>query len=202
MKALLFDIGGVLLTNGWDADARKRAAEHFAFDWQEFQARHDAVVSDLETGRITLQEYLAAAVFSEPRAFSPDAFRKFMQEQSHPDSEALAFVAELARSRTYFLATLNNESKELNEYRIARFRLRDYFDVFFSSCYLGIMKPDESIFRRVLELTQRSPSDCVFVDDREANVAAARRVGMHAIRYVDVAQLRAELPDSTKDRAG
>lgn len=194
--ALFFDVGGVILTNGWDRAARQSAAETFGFDWEEFQERHELVVADFDTGRIGLEEYLDRTIFSEPREFTRDAFKNFMREQSRPYPEALAFLAELAQSRKYLLAALNNESKELNEYRIGRFHLTDYFALFFSSCFLGVRKPDEKIYRLVLEVTQRSPGDCLFVDDRALNVECARRVGMRAIQYRDVAQLRGELRDS------
>ena len=191
--ALFFDVGGVLLTNGWDRPARRRAAEHFAFDWDEFQDRHELVISDFETGRIGLMGYLERTVLCQPRTFTEDEFKAFMLAQSQPYPEALAFIAELARSGQYFLATLNNESKELNDYRIERFHLRDYFALFFSSCFLGIRKPDEKIYRLALDVIQRSPEECLFVDDRTINVNCARRLGMRAIQYQNVAELREAL---------
>ena len=116
--------------------------------------------------------------FCQPRAFTEDEFKAFMLAQSQPYPEALAFIAELARSGQYLLATLNNESKELNDYRIERFHLRDYFALFFSSCFLGIRKPDEKIYRLALDVIQRGPEECLFVDDRTLNVNCARRLGM------------------------
>lgn len=191
--ALFFDVGGVLLTNGWDRPARRRACERFALDWDEFENRHELVVSDFELGRIGLEEYLDRTVFFEPREFARDAFIAFMWEQSQPYPEALEFITELAHSGKYLLATLNNESEALNVYRIERFHLRDSFDVFFSSCYLGARKPDEKIYRVALKVTQRNPGECWFVDDRGLNVEAARRVGMRAIQYRNVSELREQL---------
>ncbi|HWR52901.1 MAG TPA: HAD family phosphatase [Bryobacteraceae bacterium] len=204
MKTALFvDVGGVLLTNGWDRGSRQMAAERFGLDWDEFQERHELVVSDFDTGRIGLEEYLDRTVFAEPRDFTRDTFKTFMWEQSRPYPEALEFLAELAQSRKYLLATLNNESRELNQYRIRRFHLTDYFTLFFSSCFLGVRKPDEKIYRLVLEVTQHSPGDCLFVDDRALNVECARRVGMRAIQYRNVAGLREELRRSEMtDHAG
>jgi putative hydrolase of the HAD superfamily len=113
-----------------------------------------------------------------------------MWAQSQPYPESLAMVAELARSKQYLLATLNNESRELNEYRIERFHLGDYFTAFFSSAFLGVRKPDEKIYQMALEITQRRPDECLFVDDRELNVESARRSGMQAIQFRNPAQLR------------
>ena len=191
--ALFFDVGGVLLTNAWDQPARRKAAEHFKLDWEEFQARHENIVYDFEIGRVGLGEYLDRSVFYRPRAFTRDDFSDFMYSQSQPYPEALALIGELAHSRTYLLATLNNESAELNRYRIQRFQLNNYFALFFSSCFLGVRKPDEKIYRLALEVTQRSPEECLFIDDRASNVQSARRVGMRAIKYQNTAELRQEL---------
>jgi putative hydrolase of the HAD superfamily len=191
--ALFFDVGGVVLTNAWDRAARRRAAEHFSLDREDFEGRHELAVSDFETSRIGLEEYLDRTVFCASRPFTRDAFKAFMREQSQADPEALAFVGELAHSQRYLLATLNNESKELNEYRIEQFHLRDYFGLFFSSCYLGMRKPDEKIYRLALEVTQRSPEECLFVDDRAINIEGARRAGIPAIQYRGVAKLREDL---------
>jgi putative hydrolase of the HAD superfamily len=183
----------VILTNGWDRHSREKAAQQFGLDWDDFQERHELVVSDFDTGRLGLEAYLDRTVFAEPRPFSRESFKSFMRNQSQPYPDALAFLAEVAGSGKYVIAALNNESKELNDYRIARFDLTDYFSLFFSSCYLGVRKPDEKLYRIALEVTQRKPEECLFVDDRAVNVEVARRIGMRAIHYRDVDQLRRAL---------
>jgi putative hydrolase of the HAD superfamily len=190
--ALFIDLGGVVLSNGWDRAARQRAVEHFGLDADEFRQRHDQAVNGWELGRITLEEYLDRTVFYCPRPFSREAFRSFMLAQSRVEPEALALVGRLARPGR-LLAALNNEGAELNEYRIRTFGLRRYFRLFLSSCYLGLRKPDPQIFRLALQLTQCSPDEVVFVDDRAENVEAARSVGLPAIHYQNVRQLEAEL---------
>jgi putative hydrolase of the HAD superfamily len=116
-----------------------------------------------------------------------------MFERSQPYPEPLAFLGELARSDRYYMASLNNESREINEYRIHRFHLRDYFKAFFSSCYLGVRKPEEQIYRLALEIAQREPGECVFIDDRGLNLECAREIGMNAIQFKSVTQLREDL---------
>src|SRR6478672_11216693 len=193
ITALFFDIGGVLLSNGWDRNTRRQTAAHFHLDWDTLEERHELVVADFETGRISLDEYLDRTVFHEARSFSREEFEAAMRAQSQPDPDALAVAAELAGTRRYLMAMLNNESRELNEYRIEQFRLRDYFSVFCSSCYVGLRKPDPRIYTLALDLTQRSGAECVFIDDRPLNADAARRAGMRAIRFESAAQLRREL---------
>src|SRR4051812_10640328 len=146
VPTLFFDLGGVLLTNAWDTGARKRAAETFGLDFQEFQTRHEMLKTAFETGRLSLDMYLRKAVFHTPRPFSPADFRDFMFAQSQPLGETLAWVRGLARSQRCRLFTLNNESAELHEYRVSTFHLDEIFSGFLVSCYLGQVKPDEGIY--------------------------------------------------------
>ncbi len=193
VTALFWDVGGVLLTNGWDTPSRQEAAERFGLAWEEFEERHQLVVTPFETGRLTLDEYLERTVFYRPRHFGADDFKTFMFAQSRPRPATLATVERLARTKRYFLAALNNESLDLNLYRIRQFGLRNYFTAFFSSCFLGVKKPEEAIFRLALQITQRAPEECLFIDDRPVNLECARQRGMAAIQYQDPAQLRDEL---------
>ncbi len=193
--AVFFDVGGVVLTNAWDRPARLRAAENFQLDWDTFEERHQAVVADFETGRMRLESYFEHTVFHEPRTFTREQFQEFMLEQSKPCPPGLAVLERLARAKRCLLATLNNESLDLNRHRIERFRLRDFFEVFFSSCYLGVRKPDERIYRLALEITQRRADECLFVDDRPLNVECAARIGMRTLRYTDAPELEQRLRD-------
>jgi putative hydrolase of the HAD superfamily len=189
----LFDVGGVILTNGWDRPARRRAAERFELDWDDCEERHELVICDFELGRMGLDDYLDQTVFYQPRPFTREEFKSFVYAQSQTYPESLAIVADLSRSGKYLLATLNNESRDLNRYRIERFRLRDYFAAFFCSGFLGVGKPDQRIFQLAMEITQRSPDECLFVDDRALNVEVAQGLGMGGIQYQNATQLRSEL---------
>jgi len=193
VSTLFWDNGGVILTNGWDRDARKKAVETFHLDWADFEDRHELMLNDFEEGRIGLDEYLRRTVFYRERAFSLDAFQQFMFERYQPFPESLDFLQNLARGRKYMMAALNNESLEINEYRIRAFSLRDYFEAFFSSCYLGMRKPGAEIYSKVLKITQCAPAECVLIDDRGLNLECARELGMNTIQFQNVAQLRAEL---------
>ncbi len=193
VTTLFWDVGGVILSNAWDRAAREQAANKFKLDWEDFQDRHELASPEFETGQITLDEYLKRAIFYCSRAFTPKQFKEFMFAQSRVLPESRAIVDRLARSEKYFLATINNEGMELNLYRIERFGLRKDFEAFFSSCFLGARKPDEAIYRIALQVMQRDPEECVFIDDRPLNLECARRLGIRAIHFQNAAQLRAEL---------
>jgi putative hydrolase of the HAD superfamily len=193
ISTILWDFGGVLLTNGWDRGARRQAAEKFHLDWDEFEDRHELLLSAFETGKVSLSEYLQRVIFYRERSFTRADFEKFLFEQSQPMPESLAVLSELAGSGRYFNAALNNESLELNEYRVKQFHLADYFDAFFSSCYLACRKPDPKIYRLALYITQSAAEECLFVDDRALNLECARDLGMRTIQFKSASQLRANL---------
>ena len=193
VTALFFDVGGVLLTNGWDRPSRQAAAKKFGLDWDDFEDRHELLLNAFEVGELNLDEYLKRVVFYRERPFARQEFVDFIHSQSQPMPETLAVLGRLAATRKYLIGALNNESRDLNEYRIRQFRLRKYFDVFLSSCYLGVRKPDEAIYELALSITQRAGKECVFIDDRALNLECARELGMHTIQFQNVAQLQTDL---------
>ncbi len=193
VTTLFWDNGGVILTNGWDRGSRKNAVEKFRLDWADFEDRHELMLNAFECGEANLDEYLQRVVFYRDRSFTQQQFRQFMFEQSQALPEALAFAKKLAATKRQMHAALNNESLEINDYRIKTFGLRDCFSAFFSSCYLGVRKPDRGIYNLALKITQRDPAECVMIDDRGLNLECAREMGMHTILVEDVAQLRGDL---------
>jgi putative hydrolase of the HAD superfamily len=195
IRALFWDVGGVLLSNAWDHTQREQALERFGLDAKQFNERHELIVSSFERGKISLEDYLERTVFYRPRGFSRDEFRSFMYSLSVPDRDALAFAKGLADSRKCRMGTINNESRELNLYRIEKFGMREIFSVFVSSCFVGLRKPEEAIYRLALDLTQQAPEECCFIDDRALNLEMAKRLGMHTIEMHGVEPLRASLQE-------
>ncbi len=193
IRAIFWDVGGVLLTNAWDHTQRSAALEHFHLDEEEFHDRHEMVVSSFERGKITLDEYLDRTVFYRPRSFAKNEFRDFMYELSLPLPGVLEFARALSDSGKYFMGTINNESRELNAYRIEKFGMRKIFRVFISSCFVGLRKPERDIYRVALETTQFPSEECCFIDDRELNLECAAHLGMKTIEMKGVEPLRAEL---------
>jgi putative hydrolase of the HAD superfamily len=154
-------------------------------------------VQPFEEGRMSLNAYLQQTVFWQPRTFSPEEFKQYMFSLSKPKSDVLE-IARGLRDR-YLMGTINNESRELNQYRIATFQLTEYFQIFVSSCFVGLRKPDERIYRLALDLTQRKAEECCFIDDRPVNVDAATKVGMRAILLQNAEQLKADFEKNGVD---
>ena len=195
ITTLFWDIGGVILTNGWDHESRMEAAQTFGLDWEEFRERHDLSFPAFDAGQITLDQYLDRTLFFRPRPFTREEFTAFMFAQSKEYADTRAVLTDVARAGKYYVAAINNEPRELNQYRIEAFGLRREFQAFFSSCYLGARKPEETIYRIALEVSQRPAENCVFIDDRTLNLENPRRLGMQVIHHQNAQLLRASLKD-------
>jgi putative hydrolase of the HAD superfamily len=191
---ILFDVGGVLLTNGWDHAERAAAAAKFGLDPQELEARNAKVYAAWERDEINRNQYLDAAVFYEPRSFSRGGFFEFILAQSKLlPGGALEILKEISASNHYLLGALNNEARETNDFRFGRFELRRYLKVAFSSCYVGLRKPDPAIYRRALDVLGSVPERTLFIDDRQENVDGAAAARMKAIRFTGAEGLRSDL---------
>ncbi|WP_348263994.1 HAD-IA family hydrolase [Telmatobacter sp. DSM 110680] len=191
---ILFDIGGVLLTNGWDHRERAAIVDQFHLDLAVLEAHHAKAFEAWERGEISLDEYLNAVVFYQPRPFSREEFFAAMCAQSKtlPDG-AIGILAGLAASDRCMIGALNNEARETNEFRLANFSLRRYLKFAFTSCYMGIRKPDPTIYRHALGILGKPADRTLFIDDRLENVAAAAAIGMKAIRFTGADALHSDL---------
>lgn len=191
---ILFDIGGVLLTNGWDHHERSIVIEQFQLDRDALESRHAKSFEAWERGELTLDEYLDAVVFYEPRRFSREEFFSAICAQSKElPHGALCILKELAASDKCRIGALNNEARETHEVRVEKFGLHNHFQYMFTSCYMGIRKPDPRIYLRALGILGDKPEKSLFIDDRLENVAAAAAVGMKAIQFTGEEQLRKQL---------
>lgn len=194
IRAIYWDIGGVLLTNGWDHEERARVLAQFGIPREEYEARHEEPNDRWEKGELTDEEFLQETVFFKSRSFTAADFIGAIRAQSKwLPGGAKDIISALRQRNALKMAMLNNESGPLNDYRIATFGLAEYFDGFFCSAYIGIRKPDPRMFRAGTEMLHMKPEECAFVDDRESNCAAAAEAGMHAIQYQSEAALRGAL---------
>lgn len=183
-KIIFFDIGGVLLSNGWGHESREAAAAHFGYDYATMNHLHDFIFNVYEIGSLTLDEYLDTVLFYEPRQFSKEDFKAFMFAQSVELPHMCQWLKQWRKDHgeRFRFVSINNEGRELNDYRIAKFRLHDCFDAFVSSCEVGLRKPDPGIFKLAMGIAQAQPKDCVYFDDRPMLALAAQKMGI--VSYV------------------
>jgi len=190
---LFFDLGGVCLTNGWDHLSREKAADYFDYDYQESDHRHKHIIEKFETGQISREIYLKEAVFYKKRKFTRKEFIDFMESQSKAHKSSFEVLKKLRLQNKYTVSAFNNESLELNLYRIEKFKLKRYFSNFFSSCFLGVKKPDLEIYQKVLGITQIRGEHGLLIDDREENVKAAAECGFQTLHFPEVTDLEEKL---------
>jgi putative hydrolase of the HAD superfamily len=193
IKAIFTDVGGVLLTNGWDRDSRKRAAQQFHLDLADVDARHHLTFDTYEIGKLSLDTYLDRIVFYQPRDFSKDDFKAFMFQQSQPFPEMIQLIRQTKKRNRLKLAVVSNEGRELTEYRIRKFGLADFVDFFVSSCFVHFRKPDTDIFRMAIDMAQTRPEATVYLDDRLLFVEVASSLGLRAIHHTSCEKTREAL---------
>jgi len=192
---LFFDLGGVCLTNAWDHISREAAAELFRYDFQESEERHKIIVGEFEIGEASIKDYLNEAIFFKKRNFSEKEFVEFMENQSKAHPKSFEALEKLRSQNKYSISVLNNESLELNLYRIEKFGLRNYFTNFYSSCFLGVAKPNLEIYRKALQITQTPAEQCLLIDDREKNVEAAAECRFQILHIPNVDELEMKLAE-------
>jgi putative hydrolase of the HAD superfamily len=193
ITTLFLDIGGVLLTNGWDHQARRRAAANFKLELAEMEDRHHLTFDIYEQGKLTLEEYLSRVVFYEKRPFSRAQFRRFMFAQSKPYPEMIELVAGLKVRHGLKIAAVSNEGRELNAYRIRKFKLDGIVDSFISSCFVHVRKPDADLLRLALDIAQTPARQVVYVENTPLFVQVAEGLGIRSILHTDYRSTRAKL---------
>jgi putative hydrolase of the HAD superfamily len=187
ITTIFTDLGGVLLTNGWDRSSRKKAIELFKLDAEETEERHHLTFDTYEVGKITLDEYLNRVVFYTKRSFSREQFRKFMFSRSQPYPEMIALVKQLKKKQGFNVAVVSNEGRELAEYRIKKFGLNDFVDFFIVSSFVHFRKPDADIFSIALDTAQVSARQVLYMEDRPMFVQVAETLGIRGLHHVDYA---------------
>lgn len=193
VSCIFVDIGGVLLTNGWDHHARRRAVAHFKLNWSEMQARHSLVFEIHEEGKLTFDEYLNLVVFYEKRSFTRAQFRRFMCDQSKPFPKMIDLLRRLKTQHGLRVVVVSNESRELNAHRIRTFQLDRFVDTFVSSCFTGLRKPDINIFRLALDLSQAPPARIVYIENTPMFTEVAQGLGIRSILHTDYNSTCAQL---------
>ena len=193
IKTMVVDIGGVLLTNGWDHHERQRTAKHFKLTWAEMQDRHELNFETHEQDKISFLDYLDRVVFWQKRSFTRAEFRQFMFAQSKPFIEMIELVRHLKAKYQLKIIVVSNEAREVNAYRIRRFKLAGFVDAFISSCFVNLRKPDAAIFQLALDIAQTPARQIVYIDNTPLFVQIAEEFGMRGLLHTDCQSTAAKL---------
>jgi putative hydrolase of the HAD superfamily len=187
IKVLFLDVGGVLLNNGWGHQSRQKASEQFGLNHEEMEVLHNFIFNVYEIGKITLDDYLDTVVFNHPRTFTKAQFKEFIYAESMELPDFLPWLKEWKKTCGFRVISINNEGREINNYRIQKFALHDCFDAFISSCEVGMRKPDPEIFGLAMGIAQVTPEECLYFDDRLMIIETAQRLGIRSFHHQDFA---------------
>ncbi|MCX6257378.1 MAG: HAD hydrolase-like protein [Bacteroidia bacterium] len=193
VTTLFLDIGGVLLTNAWGHESRRLAADFFHLDYSDIDYRHHLTQVTYEEGKLTLDEYLNLVVFYQKRTFTSDQFREFMFAQSSPHLEMIGLIRKLKEQYLLKVAVINNEGREMNEYRIKKFQLNQFVDFFISSCFVHFRKPDADIFKLALDIAQVPAGQVIYIEDMQMFADVASDLGIRSIRHKNYLSTSKEL---------
>ena len=202
IKVVFLDIGGVLLNNGWGHESREKAAKIFGLNYAEMDVLHDFIFNVYEIGKITLDDYLETVVFNHPRDFAKEDFKSFMFAQSVELPGMLEWLKEWKQACGFRVISINNEGRELNDYRIKKFGLHQCFDAFISSCAVAMRKPDPGIFALALGIAHVCTDECVYFDDRLMLAQAAQKQDILSFHHQDFSSTKKILEKLKKDNYG
>ena len=200
VKVIFLDIGGVLLSNGWGDESRQKAAQTFSLDYAEMDTLHHFIFNVYEINSITLDEYLDRVVFNHPRAFTKEDFKTFMFDRFAELPGMPQWLKEWKQHCGFHIISINNEGRELNDFRIKKFGLHQYFDAFISSCEVGMRKPDPGIFTLAIGIAQASPEECIYFDDRLMLVQAAEKLGIRSFHHQTFSTTKRILEDFKNEK--
>lgn len=193
ITTLFLDIGGVLLTNGWDRSLRKRAIQKFELEEAEIEERHPLFFFGLEEDKISMDEYLDGVIFFKKRPFSKEEFVQWITSQSTELPNMIDFLKTIKKRHHLKVISLNNESRVLHEYRAKKFKLDELFDCFLSSYILGMRKPEKEMYRLALDVAHITPHQALYIDDSLILTKVASKMGIHAICHRDFETTKREV---------
>lgn len=200
ITTLFLDIGGVLLTNGWDRKIRKEIITHFSLEEDEFLDRHNLIFDTYEIGKLTFEEYLENVIFYRARNFSLENIKDFAFNAAHSFAEMIAYVKELKEKHGWKIGAVTNEGQGLIENRINKFALKDFIDFFVISSHVGLRKPDKDIYRLALAIAQSQPQEVLYIEDRNLLVEQAKSLGIEAICHINATQTKKEIEEKFFER--
>lgn len=197
---LFLDIGGLLLTNGWDHALRERAARQFELDFLEMNKRHALIFDTYEIGKVTLDDYLDQVVFFKPRRFSREDFKEFMFSQAKSYPEVIDFFKQIKSQFSLKVVAVSNEGRELMNHRTKKFQLKELFDFFVCSGFVGVRKPDIDLYRMALEMSQANRSEVIYIDDRSLLVEIGKKFGLQSINHVNLEETKKQVIELLQQR--
>jgi putative hydrolase of the HAD superfamily len=195
ITAVILDYGQVLAPSP-TAEEFRPIVDMFGVDFDSFYKLWEASRDTYDRGDVTAEEYwlkLAAQTKSSIDPAQIGILRRVEVEiWAHPDPDMLDWVSRL-QAAGIKTALLSNMPLDLMKYARANFRWLQEFSFATFSAEVRLIKPDPAIYGHTLRGLGVSAGETLFVDDKAANIQAARLLGIHAIQFRSIAQLKDDL---------
>ncbi|HEX4039217.1 MAG TPA: HAD family phosphatase [Acidobacteriaceae bacterium] len=198
LRAVLFDYGDVLCRP--DPATHQALLDIAAVDNPTFEKHYWHDRYDYDLGRLDGPEFWHRFGRQTGRTFTPAQIRALVENDvlmwtTRLEEPMLAWAATL-QDAGFATAILSNMPFEIARCMRQEFGWLANFTHLTFSCELGLAKPDPAIYTFTCEQVGVGPKDALFLDDKLVNIEAARRVGLHAVQFHDIAHLRRDLEDS------
>jgi len=193
INTVFVDIGGVLLSSGWDSRCVKDSVKYFGIEEEEVLLRHSDVSSLYYCGKLSLDEYIKYVVFYTDRNFGMDEYKEYVLGKSEAHEDMIKYIKFLRGHFRLKVVALNNEGPELNSFRIKKFKLKELIDTFISSAYLKLCKPDPEFYKIALDISGAEPDEVLYIEERELMATVAGRLGIKSILHRDYKSTRKEI---------
>lgn len=189
IKAIIFDLGGVLITDVPLKQIAEESAQEFSLSVEKIHAHLYPTEhwNLLTLGKITEDEYwesfLQAAMINVDKKYLKHKVRSSLRPLVHSTK-----IINLLKDH-YKLAVLSNHAKEWSEHMKQKFDLFKSFDPIIFSCDVGLRKPDPRIYEIALRRLKCDADECVLIDDKKRNVDAAEKLGIKGIVFEEYSKL-------------
>ena len=194
IKAILFDLGGVLVSDVFTILDVQMAKEAGVSPKDIYSIRRNHW-TEYELGKISGVEFMGRILRALDLRLDPAEMLTKTFSLIKADKKIVDLVAKIKACGKFKLGVLSNNSKEWSQYSKDVLGLGKYFDSWVVSCDLGIKKNQKEIYIAAAKSLRLAPEECLFIDNKESNVEGAKLVGMKALHFSGKPKLLAQLKE-------
>lgn len=195
IKTIIFDLGGVYFTDGTKKAIVKISKKYNVSRKKVREALKGKLGAKYRVGRMTLEDFWRTSKRIMGLDADTEELQQLWVEQYKPISGTVKIIDSLKRKKKYELLFLSDNAQERVDYLDDKYHFLSRFKDGVFSHVIGVKKPHKKIYKACLERTMSRPDECLFIDDKPENVAAAKKLGMNVIHFESPAKLKARLKE-------
>jgi len=192
VKTVIFDLGNVVLKFDIRIIARKIAGKFSLNEDELFNLFFDSPLTQIhDEGKIDAEEFHKQAMKKIGVEMHFEEFKETWNDIFTENEDVIKLV--LFLSKTYKVFLMSNTNKMHFDYIKNKFDIIKKFDRIFTSYEVGEMKPHPKIYNEAIKSANAEPSEIVFIDDRKELIEGAKELGIRAIQFENIDQLKGDL---------